>query len=68
MDEKLKNQSIDRLDISNNAINSLKTNNINTLEMLCKSSKTNLKSINITQNEIKKIEIELQLLGLSLKS
>ena len=39
MDEKLKNQSIDRLDISNNAINSLKTNNINTLEMLCKVAK-----------------------------
>lgn len=68
MEEKLRGQSIDRLDIGDKATNNLKENKVETLGKLCESSKTELKQIGITQNEIKKIEVELQLLGLNLKN
>lgn len=46
----------------------LKPNNINSLGKLCSTTKTNLKEINLEFNDIKKIEVELQLLGLNLKN
>lgn len=68
MEEKISKQKIERLDISDDATNILKENNINTIGQLCKKSKTDLKKMQILQNDINKIEIELQLLGLDLKA
>ena len=68
MDDKLSNQSIDRLDISDNTIKTLKDNNIKTIGLLCKKNKSDLRKLEIVQFDIKKIEIELQLLGLGLKN
>ena len=66
MEEKLKKQSIDRLDIADSIIEKLKNNKIDTLGKLCKQSKADLKEIGIEQFEAKSIDIELQLMGLSL--
>lgn len=67
MDEKISKQSIDRLDISNEANDILKKNKIITLGELCKKTKKELKELTLKQNDIKEIEKELQLLGLNLK-
>ena len=67
IEEKLAKQSIKRLDISDTIIETLKENNINTLENLCEKSITYLKNINISQSEINKINLELQLIGLGLR-
>jgi len=68
MDEKLLKQDINRLNLNDNAVDILKQNEIISIGQLCKKTKSNLKNINLTQNEINKIEIELQLLGLNLKN
>lgn len=68
MDEKLNKQSIDRLDISDNCMELLKSNDIETIGQLCKMSKTDLKKLNLVQEEVNKIDIELQLLGLNLRN
>lgn len=68
MEEKLRKQSIDRLDIGDNTIKILKENKIETLGKLCENNKIEFEYIGISQNEIKKIEVELQLLGLDLRS
>ena len=52
MEEKISKQNIDRLNISDNSIKILKNN----------------KKLDILQFDIKKIETELQLLGLNLKN
>ena len=61
-------QSIERLDIPVEKIDILKGKKIKTLGDLCNYSKTDLKSFNLSSNEINKIQIELQLLGLKLKN
>lgn len=61
-------QSIERLDIPVEKIDILKGKKIKTLGDLCNYSKTDLKSFNLSSNEINKIQIELQLLGLNLKN
>ena len=66
-EEKYINQNIERLDIPVSEINILKDNNIKTLGNLCNYSKTDLKRFNILPNNINKIQIELQLLGLDFK-
>lgn len=67
MEEKLKKQSIDRLDISDSIIERLKNNGIKTIGELCKKNKSDLQKIGIELFEAKSIDIELQLLGLSLR-
>lgn len=67
MKEKINQQSIERLYISDRAIKIMNENNINTIGQLCKKSKSDLKKIEVLPNEINKIDIELQLLGLSLR-
>ncbi len=67
MDEKISKQSIYRLDISDDAINILNENKIKTIGQLCKKTKKDLKNYDLLQNDIKKIEIELQLIGLDLR-
>ena len=66
-EEKYINQNIERLDIPVSEINILKDKNIKTLGNLCNYSKTDLRQFNILPNNINKIQIELQLLGLNLK-
>ena len=68
MEEKLRKQSIDRLDIGDNTIKILKETKIETLGKLCENNKIELEYIGISQSEINKIEVELQLLGLNLRS
>lgn len=67
IEEKLAKQSINRLNVSDSVTGILKANSINTLENLCDKSKSFLKSIDIAQSDINKINIELQLMGLGLK-
>lgn len=68
MDEKLLNENIDRLNISCKTIELLKNKEIILLKDLCTKTKTNLKNLGISTQEINKIEVELQLIGLNLKS
>lgn len=68
MKEKILNENIDRLNISCKLIELLKQNKITKINQLCTKTKTNLRSIKLTNTEISQIEIELQLLGLDLKN
>ena len=68
MEEKLRTQSINRLNIKDNILKVLEDNNIHTLGTLCGKSKINLKKLDLTQSQINKVEIELQLMGLNLKN
>lgn len=67
LENKYIKQSVERLDIPVSKINVLKDNNITTLGTLCDYTKTDLKGFNLSQDDINKIQIELQLLGLNLK-
>lgn len=60
-------QFVDRLDVNQNAIDTLKENKINTLGNLGNYKKSQLKDMGLLQNDINKIEVELELLGLCLK-
>lgn len=60
-------QFVDRLDINQNAIEKLKENKIITLGKLSDYKKSQLKEMGLLQNDINKIEVELELLGLTLK-
>lgn len=68
MEEKLKKQSINRLNIGTTTLKILKENSIVTIGELCNKSKSDLKKIDLSSNEINKIDIELQLEGLNLKN
>ena len=68
MKEKILQQSIDRLYITDETTNILKESNIKTIGQLCQKSKSELRNINLMQNDIHKVEVELQLLGLRLKN
>lgn len=60
-------QFVDRLDVNQRALDTLKENEITTLGKLSKYKKSQLKDMGLLQNEINKIEVELELLGLTLK-
>lgn len=60
-------QNVERLDIPVSEIDILKQNKITTLGKLCDYTKTDLKALKLKQDNINKIQIELQLLGLNLK-
>ena len=69
MEEKYNKQSINRFDfITEEKINTLKQNDVKTLGELANKTITNLKEYGFENFEINKIDIELQLLGLNLKS
>lgn len=67
MEGKLDLQSINQLKLDNRIVNILKEKKIKTLGQLCQHSKKDLKNINIFQNDVKQIEVQLQLMGLALK-
>ncbi len=60
-------QFVDRLDVNQKALDTLKENKITTLGELSSYKKSQLKDMGLLQNEINKIEVELELLGLTLK-
>ena len=60
-------QFVDRLDVNQKALDTLKQNEITTLVELSSYKKSQLKDMGLLQNEINKIEVELELLGLTLK-
>lgn len=60
-------QFVDRLDVNQKALDTLKENEITTLGKLSNYKKSQLKDMGILPNEINKIEVELELLGLTLK-
>ena len=60
-------QFVDRLDVNQKALDTLKQNEITTLGELSSYKKSQLKDMALLQNEINKIEVELELLGLTLK-
>ena len=60
-------QFVDRLDVNQKALDRLKENEITTLGELSSYKKSQLKDMGLSQNEINKIEVELELLGLTLK-
>lgn len=66
MEEKLKKQSIYRLDVKDKILQKLSDNHIETLGQLCKQSRSDLKKIGIESYEAKELDIELQLNGLYL--
>jgi len=69
MNDKLKQQNIQRISIlTDKTIEILNNNKINTLEQLCRKSTMELKEFGIKPNTVNKIEIELQLLGLKLRN
>ena len=68
MEDKILKQNISRLGISDNSLDILKNKNIIMIEQLCKKSKTELKDMELSQSDIRKIEIELQLLGYNLRN
>ena len=65
--EKILKQSIERIDIDVKIIEMLKESGIITIKDLTSKSKTDLKNLTLSFQEINKIQIELQLLGLNLK-
>lgn len=60
-------QFVDRLDVNQKALDTLKENEINTLGKLSNYKKSQLKDMGLLSNDINKIEVELELLGLTLK-
>ncbi len=68
MENKLMKQSIRRLDVEDKILDMLENNNINTLGILCGKTKSDLKKIDLIQNQINKLELELQLTGLYLRN
>lgn len=59
-------QSIDKLEISKEIKELLKSNKICSLYELVKKNKNNLKKIGLNPNQISQVEIQLQLSGLDL--
>ena len=67
IESKLVNQNIERLDIKDNIINTLKSNKVITLGQLCRNSKADLKAMGLEKFEIDSVNIQLQLNGMFLR-
>ncbi len=65
--DKLNQKLVNELDISETILNILNSNKIKTIGQLCKKSKTDLRNMGLENQQINKIDIELQLVGVSLK-
>lgn len=68
MENKIREQSIDRLDVSCKTIEILKKNKITLIKQLSRKLKTDLKNLGLTANECNKLEVEMELFGLCLKN
>lgn len=60
------NEKIEMLELDKKIVADLKGANIHLIKDLCPLNRKNLKSINIADNDINKIIIKLQLIGLDL--
>lgn len=58
---------ITRLNLKENVVDTLKSNKIRSLKQLRSKTKADLRLLDLKKDEIKKIEIELQLQGFDLK-
>lgn len=68
MMQKHEKQNIERFTfISDEKLNLLKDNKIKTLGQLSNNTRSNLKELGFENYEIKKIDVELQLLGMGLR-
>lgn len=68
MESKYEKQSVDRfIFLKDNQLESMKSNNINTLGQLANQTETNLRNIGFEEQEIDVINFELHRLGLGLK-
>lgn len=67
MENKLTNQSIERLDIKDETIKKIQDEQIYTLGELCRKTKSSLINMKIDKKIVDDIEIQLQLMGLMLK-
>lgn len=65
--DKLNKKLINELDINESILKVLNSNRIKTLGQLCKKSKADLRNIGLENQQINKLDIELQLMGLNLK-
>ena len=59
MENKLMKQSIRRLDVEDKILDMLENNNINTLGILCGKTKSDLKKIDLIQNQINSLLFEM---------
>lgn len=68
MNRQILKQSVEKLLISNKAIEKLKENEIINISQLCEKSKLELKRAGIGLKDIRDIEMSLKLVGLDLRS
>lgn len=68
MKENYELQCIDRLNLTNEIIETLKKNDITKIGKLCDKKETDLRGFDLTTKEIEIIIKELELLGLNLKN
>ena len=68
INDKILNQNIDRLDISCKIIDFLKEKNIISIKDLSNKTKKNLETIGLESDQIKEVEIGLQLEGFNLRN
>lgn len=66
--DKYREQNITRLNLNDHIVEILQNNEINKIKNVCSKSKSELKKIGFTPNEINNIEVEVELLGLRLKN
>lgn len=68
MNEQISKQSVEKLLISNKAIEKLKKNEIINISQLCEKSKSELKKMGIGLKDVRDIEMSLQFAKLNLKN
>lgn len=68
MYEKYREQNIARLNLNDHILETLKNNELNKIKNVCSKSKSELKKLGFTQDEVSNIEVEVELLGLRLKN
>ena len=68
MSSKYLEQYIERLEINDKTINTLKDNNIYKIGELCSRSRKDLKEMGVENDVAKDIELQVQFLGLNLKN
>lgn len=67
MYNKLEKQFIERLDVKDNIINTLRKNKVSTLGQLCNQTRIDLKNIGLEKFEIDSVDLQLQLNGMYLR-
>lgn len=66
LNKKILDKDIDILDLNNRLLNCLRNNNINKISELWEKTRSDLKEISLSQEDIREVSIKLQLRGLDL--